>query len=142
MKAIFIMLLVAALGAGIYFLVTKDKEHSVSSKELIIGKWKIDSLDISRTKDSSVGMFALALAVADSNLYNYEFDFTKNGLIAGHLNGKAGDTSFYKIENEKQLLVWTNKDSVKTRMDITKLDSAKLVMQTKDSIVYMLSKVK
>jgi len=142
MKTIFIVLLIAALGAGAYFYFSKKPKASITDpKELIVGKWKIDSLDISRSKDSSVNLIALIFAAADSNLHKYQFEFTSNGSIIEDNQGKPGDTSYYQFANDKELLVWDKKDSSKTKWTINKLDSLQLLVQSKDSSVFSFRKI-
>jgi len=140
-KIILAVILVAAAGGITYYLLQKKRQNSVivTNKELILGKWKIDSLDISKTKDSSI---VLALLVADSNLHKYEFDFDKKGAITQSFNGVAGDTSHYEFTSDHQLLVWANADSAKIKWSINKLDSSHLVVHDKDSTVFSFRKVK
>ena len=134
MKTIFIVLLIAALGAAAYFYFSKkQKPSSADPKELIVGKWKIDSLDISRSKDTSFNLIALIFAAGDSNLHKYEFEFTRDGSIIEDNQGKPGDTSYYQFASDKELLVWDKKDNAKTNWAINKLDSLQLVVQSKDS---------
>jgi hypothetical protein len=55
MKKVFIGLLIAAAGAAIYFLLQKKKEpiiHYSIHKEQLIGKWKLDSLLLSKDSDT------------------------------------------------------------------------------------------
>jgi len=143
MKTIFIVLLVAVLGAGAYFYFSnKQKTSSPNPKVLIAGKWKIDSLDISKTKDSSGVVLALILAASDSNLHKYQFDIDSSGLIVQSLNGKTGDTSHYQFTTDKELLVWSKSDSAKIKWTISKLDSLNLIVQDKDSTVFSFRRVK
>src|SRR6185436_14896994 len=141
-KIILAVILMAAAGGGIYYLLQK-KKHSdpglAINKELIAGRWKIDSLDISRTKDSSI---ALALLVLDSNLKKYEFEVDKKGLIIQSLNGVAEDTSHYQFSDDDQLWIWARADSAKTKWAINKLDSVSMVVRDKDSAVFSFRKIK
>jgi hypothetical protein len=53
MKNVFIVLLIAAVGAGVYFYFSnKQKTSTFNSEQLIIGKWKIDSITF--RKDTSI----------------------------------------------------------------------------------------
>jgi hypothetical protein len=143
MKKVFIVLLIAAIGAGVYYYYSKKSKPFTQKdfKELIVGKWKIDSLDISRSRDSTLNIIALVLIASDSNLRRYEFDFQKNGLVTEGLDGKAGDTSYYVFETDNELLAWTKSDTVKTKWTIGKLDSANLVLQSKDSTIFSFRKI-
>jgi len=139
MKIIITVLVIAALGAGAYFYFTKkQKPSSPNSKELIAGNWKIDSVDFSKSKDSSL---ALALVVTDSNLHNYQFAIDTSGLIVQSLNGKASDTSHYEFANDKEVFVWSKRDTAKTKWQINKLDLVNLVVQDKDSLVFSFQKI-
>jgi hypothetical protein len=137
MKTIFIVLLLAALGAGAYFYFSQKQKSSADPKELIAGKWKIDSVNLSHTRDSSL---ALAFIVSDSNLHKYQFEIDK-GLIIQSLNGKTEDTSHYEFAGDRQLLVWSKNDSAKTKWTINKLDSLNMVVQDKDSTVFSFKKI-
>ena len=141
-KTILAVILVAAIGGAAYWLL-QTKEHprigSPINKELVTGKWKIDSLDVSRTKDSSI---ALAFLVVDSNLNKYEFEIDKKGLIIQSFNGVVEDTSHYKFTSDNQLLVWTKADSVKTKWTINKLDSIRMVVHDTDSTEFSFRKIK
>lgn len=142
MKTIFIVLLIAALGAGAYLYFSKKQNlSSADPKELIVGKWKIDSLDLSRSKDTSFNLIALIFAAGDSNLQKYQFEFTRDGSIIEDNHGKSGDTSYYKFASDKELLVWDKRDSSKTKWTINKLDSLQLLIQSKDSTVFSFRKL-
>jgi len=141
MKTIFIVLLIAALGAGAYFYFSKkQKPSSADPKELIIGKWKIDSVDLSRSKDTSFNLIALIFAAGDSNIHKYQFEFTRDGSIIEDNHGRSEDTSHYQFTGEKELLVWDNRDSSGTKWTINKLDSINMVIQDKDSSVFCFRK--
>lgn len=138
MKTIFIVLLVAALGGVAYLYFSKKQNSSTDPKELIAGRWKIDSVNLSHTRDSSL---ALALLVSDSNLHNYQFEMNKKGLIIQTLHGKTEDTSHYELTADKQLLVWSKNDTIKTKWAINKLDSVNMVVQDKDSTVFSFKRI-
>ena len=140
MKNVFIVLLIAALGGAAYFYFSKKKNNSIpDSTQLIVGKWRIDTVDLSKSKDSN-NIFASLLTMPDSNGRKLAFDFLKNGIILDS-NSKNVDTSFYEIEKEKDLLVWAKGDSAKTKWSIQKLDSLQLVVQDKDSALISFRKL-
>ena len=143
MKKVFIVLLIAAIGAGVYYYYTRKSKPLAQKnfKELIVGKWKIDSLDISRSKDSSLNVIALVLIAGDSNLHRYEFEFEKNGLITEGLDGKSGDTSYYVFETDNELLAWAKDDTAKTKWTIDKLDTANLIMRSRDSTIFFFRRI-
>jgi len=138
MKTIFTVLVLAALGAGAYFYFSKKHSASADPKELLAGKWKIDSVNLTHSRDSSL---ALAFLVSDSNLHNYEFDMNKKGLIIQSLNGRTEDTSLYEMTGGEELLIWRQNDSVKSKWRINTLDSLNLVIQGKDSAVFTFKKI-
>lgn len=144
MKILLAVLLVAAIGVSAYFYFSKKQEHFSANiqQELIIGKWKIDSLDVSRTTDSSANLIGIILAASDSNLHRYEYDFRKDGSIYETLNGTPRDTSHYEFAANKLLSIWSNRDTTKTNWTINKLDSLALVIQEKDSTVFSFFKLK
>jgi hypothetical protein len=137
MKTIFIVLLLAALGAGAYFYFTQQQKSSTDPKILIAGKWKIDSVNLSHTRDSSL---ALAFVASDSSLHKYQFEIDK-GLIIQSLDGKTEDTSHYEFADDRQLLIWSKTDTAKTKWTIKKLDSLNMVVQDKDSTVFSFKKI-
>ena len=144
MKILLAVLLVAAIGASAYFYFSKKQKHSSANiqQELIVGKWKIDSLDVSRTTDSSANLIGIILAASDSDLHKYVYDFRKDGSIYEILNGRVKDTSHYEFAGDKGLAVWRNADTTKTSWTINKLDSTSLIVREKDSTIFSFSKLK
>ena len=143
MKKVFIVLLVAAVGAGVYYYFSKKQNvHSSNPKELIVDKWKIDSLVINKTGDSSLKSHEGILNGVDSSLKKYEFEFRKDSLIFQTINGKTEDTSHYEFADNKNILVWSDKDSAKTKWSISKLDSTKLVVKNQDSVIFYFQRIK
>jgi hypothetical protein len=145
MKTIFAVLLIAALGAAAYFYFSKTQQPAQADpKELIVGNWKLDSIRVtppwSHRADSSL---PLAFSVADSDLYNYQYDIEKKGVIIKTRNGKGEDTGQYDFVNDKELLLWSKTDSVKKiKWRIIKLDSLDFVIQGEDSAIISFKKVK
>jgi len=140
MKNVFIVLLIAALGAAAYFYFAKKKNNSTSnSNELIVGRWRVDTIDVSKSKDSN-SIFAALILIPDSNGQKPALDFLQNGIILDSSSQKV-DTSFYKIEKGKELDVWTTGDSSKAKYSIQKLDSFRLVVQDKDSVIISFHKI-
>ena len=77
-KIILAVILLAAAGGIAYYLLQKKKHENLSiNKELVIGKWKIDSL-VSQ-KDSTKDGLALLLFAMDSNAKKQVYDFQTNG---------------------------------------------------------------
>jgi hypothetical protein len=146
MKTVFIVLLIAAIGGGVYYFVTKNKPSvnitKSSPEEMIIGKWKIDSFDYKEGKDSSFTGLALFLALKDSALYKAEFEFQKDGILLERENKNVTDTTHYQFLNDSTLATWSRTDTVKTNSSIKLLDSTSLTIAIKDSLTYFLKKVR
>ena len=143
MKIVFIVLLIAAVGAGVYYYFSKKQNiHSSTSRDLIVDKWRIDSLVINKTGDSSVKSREGILNWVDSSLKKYEFEFRKDSLVLQTINGKTEDTSHYEFADGKNILIWSNRDSTKTKWNISKLDSTELVVKDQDSAVFYFQRIK
>jgi hypothetical protein len=70
MKNVFIVLLIAAIGAGAYFYFSKkQKTYPANSKKLILGKWKLDSITDNVGESVRDG---LSLALLDSSQFELE----------------------------------------------------------------------
>ena len=136
MKNVFIVLLVAAIGAGAYYYFSKkQKVFSIGSKELILGMWKLDSVTDSNAESPRDG---LSLALLDSS----QFEFRKDTLIFQSLKGKFKDTNQYKFADDKNLTVWKNTDTVREKWNIAKLDSMTLILKDTDSAAFHLRRIK
>jgi hypothetical protein len=145
MKIVFIVLLIAAIGGGVYYYYSSHKQRysSTGAKELIPGKWKIDSLVLSHAIDSSSEPGKKLLRnFMDSSLNSYEFEFTKDNLVFQTLNGKIQDTVHYRIADAKNILLWSNNDTTKTKWAISKLDTSNLVVMDIDSATFFFKKLK
>jgi|SRR6266536_5251435 len=143
MKKMFIVLLVAAVGAGVYYSFSKKQNvHPSNPKELIVDKWKIDSLVINKASDSSLRSREGILRIADSSLRKYEFEFRKDRLILQAINGKTKDTSHYEFAGTKDLLIWGHGDTTKTKWNISRLDSAAMVVKDQDNAVFYFRRIK
>ncbi|MER3497682.1 MAG: hypothetical protein C4308_03090 [Chitinophagaceae bacterium] len=141
MRNVFIVLLIAALGAALYFFVIKRKpgDPLAKNEKLILGKWTIDSLDGSHAKNS-IPMLTALLHAMDSAQNKIQLEFLTNGkLVEG--DGKAKDTNNYSVEKET-ILFWSDGDSTRKKYQISKLDSTHMILQDKDSIIFNLSRVK
>jgi hypothetical protein len=142
MKILFIVLLVAAIGAGAYFYFSgKQKTSTSNSKELIVGKWKVDSVVENKGSDSS-NRFAGLIHFIDSSIKNYEFDFRSDSLVFQTNNGQIKDTSFYELTNNKTILLWDKKDTSREKWMIDKLDTSNFVILDADSARFFLKRMK
>jgi hypothetical protein len=139
-----VILLAAAGGAAYYLLQKKKKENPSVNKELVIGKWKIDSLVAK--KDSTNDGLALLLFAMDSNSRKQVYDFQTNGQIIVSLPNDTlskKDTSSFAWGKGKELL-WKEKhaDSTAESMTVIKLDKKDLVLRSADSTVVYFKKIK
>lgn len=143
MKNVIIVLLIAVLGTGVYFYLSKkQKSHSANSKELIVGKWKLDSLVIAKRPGSSSKSNESFMPLVDSSMSNFEFEFRKDSLILQTLDKKVQDTSHYEFADTKELLIWTHTDTAKAKFLIAKLDSTQLTLKDSDSAVFYFQRIK
>jgi len=146
-KIILAVILLAAAGGGIYYLLKKKKvEYSSTTidKELVIGKWKIDSL-VAQKDATNVGL-ALLLFAMDSNAKKQVYDFQINGQVFVSLPNDTlskKDTSAFTWGKDKELL-WKEKhsDSAAELMLVIKLGKRDLVLRSADSTLVYFKKVK
>lgn len=144
MKNLFIGLLIVTAGAGIFFYLQNKKKHSQNSiqKELLIGQWKIDS--IKTAKDSNKSFLVGIMGMIDSNLLKYKYEFTKDGSILRSMGDSTTKDSSYFEWNKKSQLVWKEnlQDSTGTDFQIAKLNTDSLQLQSDDSTVLFLTRLK
>lgn len=144
MKSIIVaVLLIAAVGAGVYFLFFNKKENVIANeqvqKELIIGKWKLDSLVQSKEHPN---LFSGLATLIDSNFKNYSYQFQKDGKVLRLLKDSVQkDTTSYEWK-EKQLVFKQQGDSLVTLFTVSKLNQDSLVLLSKDSSVAYFTRFK
>jgi len=144
-KSILAVILVAAAGGIAYYLLQKEKHENLSTrKELVIGKWKIDSLVAK--KDPTKDGLALLLFAMDSNARKEVYDFKTNGQVIISLPNDSlskKDTSSFAWGKDKELL-WKEKhsDSAAESMLVIKLGKRDLVLRSADSTLVYFKKVK
>ena len=144
-KLILAVILVAVAGGAVYYLLQKKKQGNPSiNKELVIGKWKIDSLVYK--KDSTNDGLALHLIAWDSIARKQEYDFQVNGELFISLPNdpvSKKDTFSFAWGKDRELL-WKDKhsDSTTESMTVIKLDKKDLVLQSADSTLVYFKKVK
>jgi hypothetical protein len=143
MKILIIVLLVAALGAGAYFYFGKKQpSSSQNSRELILGKWKIDSLVMKKTTDSLLQEEGLTFNLFDSgSLSKYQFEFKKDSSVLQTQDGKIEDSSRYEFADDKNLLIWSTNDTDKVKFAINRLDTSNLIIRDKDSAKFFFKKI-
>ena len=145
-KIILAVILLAAAGGAAYYLLQKKKQDNhitIINKELVIGKWKIDSL-VSQ-KDSTKDGLVLLLFAMDSNARREVYEFQTNGQVFVSLPNDAllkKDTSLFAWGKDKELLWKDNHfDSATVSMTVIKLDKKDLVLRSVDSVLVYFKKV-
>lgn len=130
MKYVIIVLLVAALGAGAYYYFSKKQtSSSLNSKELIIGKWKIDSLIM--PKDDTLSDLERTGIFFGTGYRDFNYQFDSAGLVLRKLPGSIKtDTSFYRWVKDDQL-TWTlvKNDTITNPLQVVKLNKDDLILQ-------------
>ena len=142
-KNILAVILVAAAGGAVYYLLQQKKHEILSiNKELMIGRWKIDSLD--SQKDSTRDGLALILVAMDSSAKKQVYDFQTNGQVFVSLPNdylSKKDTSSFAWGKDKELLWRDNhSDSTTESMTVIKLDKKDLVLRSTDSVLIYFKK--
>jgi hypothetical protein len=130
MNKLFIGLLIAAAGAGAFFLLRKKSntpQIAELNKEWIFGKWKVDSYQ----------------PVKDSNSLRSRYDFDSSGLVVRTLDSLKQDSSRYHW-NKKDELVMTEgfTDSLEYVYSVLKLTPDTLHIRSADSVVILFTKMK
>ena len=139
MKILFIVLLIAAIGAGVYLYFSTRQNHHVVSKELIVGKWAIDS--VKGLIHSPVSQNRPLLDSIDSNLRKGEFEFRNDSVAFQIFDKKIIDTSHYSLANDKTILMWRNAGTSKERFTIVTLDSSRLSFRDNDSAIFYFRRI-
>ena len=145
MKKILIGLLIVAAGAAIYFLLPKQQKtisNLDSQKELLIGKWKLDSL-VYPQKPSADDFMTSVMGMVDSLYLQYQYDFDNAGII--HILKKDSltkDSSRYEWSGDHQLK-WKEAapDTNAYLFNVNKLDTAKLELESSDSSRFLFSRL-
>lgn len=139
MKKVFIVLFIAAVGVGVYFYFSKkQKISSVNSSELIVGKWKVDSLVFKKDTSIAGNLFS---HLFDSSLNKYEVEFRKDSLILKTYEGRVEDTSRYQFSNDTTLFISSINDGDKEMWNITRLDSSVMIARDKDSAAFYFKRI-
>ncbi len=145
MKKLFIGLLIVAAGAGAFYFLQKKKTETKDNfeKELLIGKWKVDSI-YSASKDSTADLMSDILMPADSSFRPYSYNFQKSGeFLQSVYDSVKADTSYYEWGKRNELVIKDAiKDSTGELYTVNKLSLDSLILQTKDSAVFVLTKLK
>ncbi|HEX7844842.1 MAG TPA: hypothetical protein VF476_03515 [Chitinophagaceae bacterium] len=144
MKILFIVLLVAAIGAGAFFYLQKNKTTTGNDikKEWIVGKWKIDKFIPG--SDSTANFMVGIIGLIDSNALRYHYDFTNEGNVLRSLGDSVTkDSSRYEWTKEKQL-IWKEDaaDSTGTKFSVLTLNKDSLLIRDADSVQVLFLKAR
>lgn len=145
MKSIVVaVLLIAAVGAGVNFLFFNKKKNVIVSnqvqRELIIGKWKLDSLSPLK---GSPKVFTGFATMIDSNFKNYAYRFQQDGKILRLFKDSVQkDTISYEWTKEHKLVFKQQDDSLRTMFTVSKLNKDSLVLLSNDSSIIFFSRLK
>lgn len=140
---LFIGLLIIAAGAGAFFFLRNKKSETNNSiqKELLIGQWKLDSIDV-KAKDST-GQFVAFIAAIDSKFYKYHYDVRDDGnILRSVADSVTADTSHYQWTKKNELAWKENPNDSSEVFIVTKLNSDSLLLQSKESAVLFFTKLK
>jgi hypothetical protein len=145
MKKLFFGLLVIAAAGAAFFLLQKTHKPITDNniqKEWILGKWKLNSLQ--PCKDSNSASTLALIAMLDSNLLKYQYEFTKEGSILLSLGDSlSADSSRYEWNRENQLVWKENRnDSTGDILKIALLNKDSLLLQSKDSALLLFTRSK
>ena len=145
MKKLFIGLLILAAGAGAYYFLQKKKNETSADieKELLVGKWKMGSINLS-PRDSATAFVPGIMSPGDSTLSKSQFHFQKEGtFLQTHNDQLQNDTSYYEWGKKNKLMIkGSAKDSTGDIYSVNKLNIDSLILQSQDSTVFVLTKLK
>jgi|SRR5688572_13898083 hypothetical protein len=143
MKKVFIGLLIIAAAAGAYYFLRKaNKPETITevNKELLVGEWKLDSLQF--PKDSSKSQNLNILLLIDSNLTKYRYVFTKDSTMTLHpLDSSTVERSGY-LWAKNDLVIRKDSSSTADSLTVSILNKDSLVLQDKDSTILFFTKIK
>ena len=137
MKNVIIVLLIAAIGVGVYFYFNKKhKTQTLTSKELILGKWKIDSLIAKIPSDS------LRRSTLDTSRNRFQVEFTRDSSVLETVDGQLNDSSRYRFTSDKDFVISNHSDSAKQLFTINQLDSSSMILKDKTNSLYYFRRIK
>jgi hypothetical protein len=142
-KLLFGLLIIAAAGGAFYLLQKKDKPLADNDvqKEWILGKWKLDSLQLGN--DSSNASTIALIALIDSNFTHYQYEFTKRGSVFLSLSDSLmPDCARYEWGNHHQLLLKGNADTTVEIMNVALLNKDSLLLVDRDSSLLIFTRLK
>ncbi len=145
MKKVFIGLLILAAGATAFWLLQKKDTPTTGiniQKELLIAKWKLDSIAL--PKDSASNFMTGIIGIVAPDLMSYQYELKKDGAISLSLQDSLlTDSSRYEWTKENKL-VWKEypADTSGDVFTVSTLNRDSLVLQSRDSVFLLFTKVK
>jgi hypothetical protein len=146
MKKMLLAVIVMATAGGALYYFLQNKKHSSENnfqKDLIIGKWKIDSLEIKN--DSAKSDIGLLLFAMDSVERQKVYEVRNDGYIYASLPydslSKKDTSSFSWGKSNEFLFKESVTDSLPESFKVVKLDKSDFVLQSKDSVLIYLKKI-
>ena len=143
MKKVFIGLLIVAAGVAAFFLLRK-KTNIISEtnlqQEWIIGKWKLDSIYLSKDSNDKTTPGIIGIIAPDLMKYRYEF---KPGGSVVLVDSLTKDSSNYDW-NKKDQLIWKEHpaDTSGEIFNVSIPHKDSLLLQSTDSVVLLFTKLK
>ncbi|HKO82494.1 MAG TPA: hypothetical protein VJU78_18920 [Chitinophagaceae bacterium] len=143
MKKVFIGLLIVAAGAAAFFFLRKKQTTITSNnlqKEWIIGKWKLDSIHLS--KDSNDKSIPGIIGIIAPDLMKYRYEFKPGGSVV-LVDSLTKDSSNYDW-NKKDQLIWKEHpaDTSGEIFNVSIPHKDSLLLQSTDSVVLLFTKLK
>jgi hypothetical protein len=143
MKKVFIGLLIVAAGAAAFFFLRKKQSiisESNLQKEWIIGKWNLDSIQLSKDTNDKFTPGIIGIVAPDLKKYRYEF---KEGGFVLLSDSLTKDSSKYEW-NKKDQLIWKQHpaDTSGEVFNVSIPHKDSLLLQSTDSVVLLFTKVK
>ncbi len=107
----------------------------VNVNNLLIGRWRIDSISTGKDTGNDLAMLILAMALKDSSTNDYQF--TKDSLLT-FKNGNAFESSSYYFDPSTQEFIL--KDSTEERFVVYRISDSLVSLTGKDSTQIFLKK--
>ena len=142
MRTTFSRLLIIAASLVILFACKEKKGLRVgtkksmpsSPKELLVGKWQFDSVSVGAGVETAVNYLAYK-----HHFENIHFAFSEDGIMT-EFTGDDSSSAPFDWQGDTALLL--RDEEPREPFKILKLDTAKLVMYTGDSLILFFNRVK
>ena len=136
---------IAAIAATAIFIFSSCDWFSPGKnvKLNITGKWKIDSVNYSKVKDSSKNGLALLFILSDTSLKKSNYEFTDSGKLFIRIKDSIDETLAYRFSPDKLIVNFGN-DSTKDQFSVTDLtkESFSILGNDQDSVRFFFTRTK